>query len=276
MSTPPRWFDSFGDPVVIIGTAVSVILGVLFYVRSDVGTALGVFAGLLGITITLQVQALAVGQQRADAASKTVRTVEKIESISWLPEYVEQLVMLIGHVEENLPETATRLSRQTVDECVSRLTDLQRGHFRPTYGDQRLFLTLTAEVANTMLATSAQEVDLGWWTSPRSDKYWQLQIEALKRGVKITRVFIYHDWNKPLADLAKMQADAGVTVYRVKRENIPPGLVADMVIWDRICGYETESNAAGQAIQNFFTFAAYDIDKLSRDFEIVRAVASPL
>src|SRR4051812_27865505 len=129
MNSPPRRFESLRDPVLLIGTAVSVILGVLFYFRSDVGTALGVFAGLLGITITLQVQALVAGQQRAVAASRTARTAEKIESISWLPEYVEQIVTTIAHVEDNLPEAVSRLSRQTVDECVSRLTDLQRGHF---------------------------------------------------------------------------------------------------------------------------------------------------
>ena len=262
------------DPVLIIGTVTSVILAVLFYVRADVATALGVFAGLLGITITLQVQALVLGQRRTATASRIARAVESMESVPWLTEYVERIVTQIRHIQDHFPETASTLSRQTFDECVSRLTDLQRGHFKPTYGDQRLFLLLTAGVSRAMLATSAQDVDLLWWTSPRSDKYWELQRQALKRGVQITRVFIYHEWTKPLAQLARMQAQAGVEVYRVERDRLAPGLITDMVIWDRTCGYETRSNAAGQAAENFFTFASQDIDKLSRDFEVIRVASS--
>jgi hypothetical protein len=127
-----------------------------------------------------------------------------------------------------------------------------------------------------MLATSAQEIDVEWWNSPRSEKYWELHLRALNRGVKVVRIFIYHDWTKSLADLAKRQAEAGIEVYRVERGQLTPGLVTDIVIWDRVCGYETQSNAAGQATQNFFTFAAHDIDKLARDFELVRTLASPL
>lgn len=276
MSKPRHLFGALTDPVLIIGTALSVLLGVLFYFRTDIGTAMGVFATLVGITITLQVQALLTEKQRSVSETRTARMVNKIESIPWLPGYVEQMAEYVDHVVDNLPKPATSLARQTIDDCLSRLIDLQRGHFRPIYGDQRLFLALTAEVNDTMLATSAQEIDVEWWNSSRSDKYWDLHLQALNRGVKVVRIFIYHDWTKPLADLAKKQADAGVEVYRVKRGQLTPGLVVDMVIWDRVCGYETQSNAAGQPTQNFFTFAAHDIDKLARDFELVRTVASPL
>ncbi len=276
MSNSRHLFGSLTDPVLIIGTVLSVLLGVLFYFRTDIGTAMGVFATLLGIAVTLQVQSLVTEQRRSSAETRTARMVSKIESVSWLPDRVEQIAEHVGNVVDNLPQSATSLAQQTVDDCLSRLTDLQRGHFNAVYGDQRLFLTLTAAVSDTMLATSAQEIDVEWWNSPRSEKYWEINLQALKRGVKVVRIFIYHDWTKSLADLAKKQADAGIEVYRVERGQLPPRLVADIVIWDRVCGYETQSNAAGQATRNFFTFAADDIDRLARDFEVVRTVASRL
>jgi hypothetical protein len=76
MVNPRRWSTLLLDPVLIVGTVLSVVLGVLFYVRSDINTALGVFAGLLGVVIALQVQSVLLMHKRISITTKSGRIME--------------------------------------------------------------------------------------------------------------------------------------------------------------------------------------------------------
>ncbi len=253
-----------------MGTATSVALGVLFYARADIKTALGVFAGLLGVTITTQVQSIVLTNRRIDVATRSGRMLEALETISWLPPLIEEITSHITRVERDYSATpAVELCQQVLQDCLDRVNDLQRGHFEPAYGDQRLFNALTSKAVKQIRATSAQEMDLAWWLSPRSEPYWELQREALGRKVTITRVFIYSKWNDDLDQLARKQSQAGIEVRTVHRGRLPPRLVTDMVIWDETCGYETRSNAAGEPVINFFTLAAQDVEKMRHDYEAI-------
>lgn len=264
------------DPVLLLGTAISAGLGVLFYGRPDPKTAFGVFAALLGITITLQIQAILMAQRGIAAESQKNRLTAALERIPWLLPSIETIPRTIATVQDKFGTSAApALCKQAVQDCIDQLSRLETGHYQPDYGDLRLFNFLTSAATKTIRATSAQGLDLAWWFSTKSEQYWRLQIAAMGRGVEIKRIFIYSSWTAKLASLVHAQSQARIKVWTLPASALPRHLITDMVVWDESCGYETRSNATGEPVVNFFTLVPHEIEKMKLDFDGLLEVATP-
>lgn len=258
------------DPVLIFGTLFSVALGVVFYLRQGVAPALATLAGLLGMVITLQIQAMLADRRRAEQQSRVGAMIAAIEEIDWLPGVLEPALRAARHVQREFEGTpAVDVCREAFGRCLGTLVDLERGHFSTPYGDNGLFLSLITHTRRTMCATSVPTVDLDWWRQPVGRQYWQAQLEALARGVTIRRVFIYDTWTDGLDALAREQAAAGVTVRRIRGDRLAPNLRIITAIWDGTCGHELSYTAGGDANADSFTVSPPDLDRLMRQFEAI-------
>ncbi|MGP3958189.1 hypothetical protein ACTWPT_19455 [Nonomuraea sp. 3N208] len=265
------------DPVLIIGTTLSVLLGVIFYVREDTAQGLALVAGLIGGVITLQVQTLLREKRRVDHETTVGQLVSTIEKIPWLPDLMVPMLRAAKHVEREYPGTpAVDACRAAFEECLRTLTDLERGHFRTPYGDNAVFQRLIDQTEHTMCATSVPSVDLTWWREPVGRQYWQAQLNALKRGVKIRRVFIYREWSDELDELAREQIAAGVRVRRVHVDRLPTAMRVISALWDGSCGHELSYTAAGEAVYDTFTVSPPDLERLMTQFEMIERSAVEL
>jgi hypothetical protein len=258
------------DPVLVIGTLVSVALGVLFYLRQDLAPALATVAGVLGLVITLQVQAMLQDRRDAEHQSRVGSMIAAIEEIPWLPDVMEPALQAARHVEHEFEGTpAVNICREAFDRCLGTLVDLDRGHFSTPYGDRGLFLSLIKNTRRMMCATSVPAVDFDWWLEPAGRQYWKAQVDALAQGVTIRRVFIYQTWPSELDALAREQAEAGVVVRRIHNDRLPPSLRIITAIWDGRCGHELSYTAGGDATADSFTVSATDLERLTRQFEAI-------
>ncbi|MEV4565365.1 hypothetical protein AB0K12_16500 [Nonomuraea sp. NPDC049419] len=265
------------DPVLVIGTALSVLLGVIFYVREDTAQGLGMVAGLIGGVITLQVQTLLREKRRIDHETRVGQMVATIEKIPWLPDLMVPMLRAAKHVEREYAGTpAADACRVAFEDCLRTLADLERGHFRTPYGDNAVFQRLIDQTKATMCATSVPSVDLTWWREPVGRQYWQAQLDALARGVTIRRVFIYHEWSEDLEALAREQVAAGVRVRRVHVDRLPPAMRVISGVWDGTCGHELSYTAAGEAVHDTFTVSPPDLERLMTQFEMIERSAVEL
>ncbi|MEU4576981.1 hypothetical protein ACBI99_36045 [Nonomuraea sp. ATR24] len=274
MKRPAKRHSIIVDPVLIIGTGLSVLLAVIFYVREDAAQALGTVAGLIGGVITLQIQTLLREKRRIDHETRVGHMVSTIEKIPWLPDLMEPMLRAAKHVEREYKGTpAEDACRNAFEECLRTLADLERGHFRAPYGDAGVFLKLIEQSRESMCVTSVPSVDLSWWLQPVGRQYWQAQVEALRRGVEIRRVFIYHEWTDALDALAREQIEAGVKVRRVQVDRLPPAMRVITGVWDGACGHELSYTAAGEAVHDTFTVSPPDLERLMRQFEMIERSA---
>ncbi|GAB2707811.1 hypothetical protein [Nocardia thraciensis] len=256
------------DPVLVVGALISVTVAVIFYVRPDTKSAFGVFAGLLCAALTLQIQTITMERRHMVADARRQRTLDAIDSISWLPDVLDSILESATRVERQFGATpAAEAFRNSFQSCLAALADLERGHFTMPYGDLSMTYSLTRNCRKTLWATSVQDIDLSWWTSPKSQTYWTLQQDALRRGVSITRVFIYTTLTDELERLAGVQRDAGLNILLVDGKQLPPQLKTDIVIWDESCAYETRSNASGEPILNFYTVSQQDVQNMVHQFQ---------
>ncbi|WP_049572154.1 hypothetical protein [Nonomuraea sp. SBT364] len=275
MKRPAKRHSIIVDPVLIIGTGLSVLLAVIFYVREDAAQALGTVAGLIGGVITLQIQTLLREKRRIDHETRVGHMVSTIEKIPWLPDLMEPMLRAAKHVEREYKGTpAEDACRNAFEECLRTLADLERGHFRAPYGDAGVFLKLIEQSRESMCVTSVPSVDLTWWLQPVGRQYWQAQVDALKRGVVIRRVFIYHEWTDGLDALAREQLEAGVKVRRVHVDRLPPAMRVITGVWDEACGHELSYTAAGEAVHDTFTVSPPDLERLMRQFEMIERSAT--
>lgn len=277
MNKPTRKSSLNLDPVLIVGTIISIGLAIVFYVRQDTAQALGTVAGLIGGVITLQVQTLLREKRRIEHETRVGNMISAIEKIPWLPDLMEPMLRAAKHVEREFKDTpAEDACRAAFEECLGTLADLERGHFRAPYGDNGLFLSLIENTQESMCVTSVPTVDLTWWLEPVGRQYWQAQVDALQRGVEIRRVFIYHDWSDELDVLAREQVKAGVHVRRVHADRLPVAMRVITGVWDGSCGHELSYTAGGEAVHDSFTVSPPDLERLSRQFEMIERSAEEL
>lgn len=263
--------------ILVSGVVLSSVLGVFFYFRTDLGTAFGTFAGLIGITITLQIESLLRSRQAREQATRHQRLLTRIEGTTWMPELLDRALAAHGLVEQNhRAGFAADLARKAFEDCRAQLESLARGRYSTSDIDESPnspVLKLTENTRTSMLATSAGE-DLLWWLdTPSTRTYWRLNLEAMARGVIIKRILIYRTWSDDLERLAKTQHEAGVHIMRVNEEQLPRPLRLNLVVWDSDCAMEPEYNSAGEWVNTTFTFGPQDLALAFDRFKLIESCA---
>jgi hypothetical protein len=265
--------------ILVSGVALSTVLGVVFYFRTDVNTALATFAGLIGTTITLQVESLVRARRGHEAATRQQRLVAQMEATAWMPELLDRALGAYHAIERTHGSTmAVELAHEIFEDTRLRLEELRRGRYVSPDSDESprsAFYRLTERLRTSMLATSAGS-DLDWWQDPSESRIvWRLNEQALRRGVTITRIFIYRTWTDELDAVAKTHHAAGVHVLRVAERQLPPMLRLNLVIWDATCAHEPQYNTGGEWISSSFTSAEQDLAVMLDRFKQIESQAEP-
>ncbi|MFC3381567.1 hypothetical protein [Couchioplanes azureus] len=215
----------------------------------------------------------AVPSQRGNDRD-TVVIPQPLDEAPWVQIAVRDALDAAVNIEAKYAGTmATVLCRKIMDDCLDQLRDLQRGHFEAPFDDNWLVYALTERTKDRLLATSVEEVDLKWWQSAAGHTYWRLHREALARGIRVQRIFIYRDWTDDHETLARRQRDAGVRTLRVQRDQLSADLRVDMILWDDVCGYQSRVNSSGEAITNNYTFDKYDLNQMLDQYKIIESCA---
>ncbi len=263
------------DPVLIIGLLLSVALGVFLYFVSDTSFVLGTLVSLVGTALALQLDLVMRVERKLHKEDAQSQLMCLLEQIPWLPAEVKDIAVSLNTVSalENQDGYLLDVARKALDECARTLDDLTRGQIRVSSDDNEALFVQTARAKEYILATSIPYVDLKWWCSDIGRKYWDANVAAMGRGVRVERVFVYQEWTDQLQELAEEQAAAGAIIWAVHRDKVPHALRIDMIVWDRSFSYEIRLNSDGEEIENLYSVNASDIDRKIHCFDIIRSCA---
>jgi hypothetical protein len=162
---------------------------------------------------------------------------------------------LIEHVAGISPD-APPLVRAFVQLEVNRVSELLRGLTvnEATYDgeDQDWLLNLTRCADHTIDAVSIPEVDAAgntyhsFWQSHLGRRYMDLQRQAIRRGVRVRRVFVTERdemANDPvLQRICRFQDGSGIEVRLLSPSAVPDeirGQITDYILFDDRLSYET-------------------------------------
>lgn len=200
----------------IIGLAVSLVGGAALSLLSD-DVALGIIGGLVGSAITLQLETLQAVARRGEQDRRVVDVV----AVAAAEPAVRQLLSALPRAVDamGLDPFFQEVSRRRIREFAGFIRHLGNKQLEGRVSTGEL-VTFLNSAQKTVRATSMSRHERDFWATEGA-AYWQANVEALRRGVQIERIFICEQPNDPITEEEiRRQVDEEVTVYRVEESRL--------------------------------------------------------
>ncbi|GAB4104350.1 hypothetical protein AB0C50_24180 [Micromonospora taraxaci] len=260
------------DPVALVGITLSITLSIALDLSNAASGVESLLAGLMGITISLLVDSLARAERRFH-----LRTL--LEGPPWLAQTTTELAGAIRDATEQHAGTRVAVEAQRRYEQF-RLEAEQLAYGRivrrgdedeDLAGATRTCLHRLDGLTNVMPRVSGE---LSWWRSEIGRRYWEANVEALQRGVQVTRVFVYANLTEELSALVEKQRAAGARVGLLPLGVVSPQLHVNLTLWDLSSCWEARMTAHGEIGENQFSVNRTDVARLTRVFDLCASAAT--
>ncbi|MEU0551442.1 hypothetical protein [Micromonospora sp. NPDC005979] len=260
------------DPVALVGITLSITLSVLLDLTGAASGVESLLAGLMGITISLLVDSLARAERRFH-----LRTL--LEGPPWLAHTATEVVVAMREATEQHAGTRVAVeARRRYEQFRLEAEQFAQGRVirrgdeaEDLLGATRACVHRLDALTNVMPRASGE---LSWWRSEIGRRYWEANVEALRRGVRITRVFVYATLTDELSDLAGRQRAAGARVGLLPFGAVGPHLLVNLTLWDSSSCWEARMTAHGEIGENQFSVNRADVERLTRVFDACASAAT--
>jgi hypothetical protein len=270
----PLRVSAYTDPIALAGIGLSVVGSVLLDLTNAASGAESFLACLMGVTVSLVLDSTIRAERR-------YRIRGMIESAPWFGEVLVPLAAAAGDIERRygagpIADEARRRYRHLAEH----LDELCHGQITRPGDDYQDLLASTRSCEHTLHAVASvlahlPENGAGWWTNDLGREYWQANLDALHRGVRIKRLFIYSVMTDELTELVAEQEDAGVVVGLVPADAVDSALWHNLAIWDGASAWEARLNATGKIVGNTFTVNETDLTRLHAAFRTCERAGHP-
>lgn len=262
------------DPVAVGGIVLSIGLSVTLDLTNAATGVESLLAGLMGITVSLLVDSLVRAERRFH-----LRTL--MSGAPWLTAAVVPIVEGTREATERYPDSrVAEEARRRFERFVAETEQLRAGRIirpaddhRDMFGGTRDCTARLEALTNVMPRASGE---LSWWTSDVGRHYWTVNLEALRRGVQITRIFAYATMTDELRELLEEQRRAGVRVGLLPWGAVDRSLHLNLILWDGTSSWEGRMSAHGEISEHHFSVNPADLDRLDRAFRSCENIATYL
>ena len=254
------------DPIVVVGLLVSVAVSFSLDLTGLATGAESILAGMMAAIITLLLDSIARSERRYELR-------RALDAPDWVAGTLRDVVESTRHIAVHysatpiVPEVRDRLAR-----FQDELEDLAKGRIVRSGSDYRYLIEQTRACEHRLDAvTNIRDTSgggVGWWTSEVGRQYWQENLEAIGRGVVVTRLFAYVHLTTALAELVDEQRAAGVRVGLIRTGTVDNALHVNLAIWDGERAWEARVNAHGDIVANVFTVNEHDLGRLDAAFRV--------
>ncbi|MEU7924985.1 hypothetical protein [Micromonospora sp. NPDC049801] len=253
------------DPVALVGITLSISLSVLLDLTNAASGVESLLAGLMGITISLLVDSLARAERRFH-----LRTL--LDGPPWLVHTTTEVAAAMRAAAEQHAGTRVAVEAQRryeqfrlEAEHLAQGRIIRRGdEDEDLVGATRTCAHRLDALTNVMPRASGE---LSWWRGEIGRRYWEANVDALRRGVRITRVFVYATLTDELSDLVGRQRAAGARVGLLPFGAVGPHLLVNLTLWDSVSCWEARMTAHGEIGENQFSVNRTDVERLTRVFD---------
>jgi hypothetical protein len=235
--------NAYLDPVALTGIALSMVVSLLLDVTGAAGGVDSFQACLMGITISLVLDSIVRAERR-------FRIRDLIAATPWLDKVLGPLADATAQVERRYAGTVVESeARSRYAALGADLDELCHGRIRRSRDDYEYLLRSTRECGRTLHAVTNVLAErsghgMDWWSGGIGRDYWQANLDAIGRGVRISRIFIYTELTAELIELAAAQEEGGVQVGFAAAGDLDPEMLHNLAIWDDASAWEARLNAA--------------------------------
>ncbi len=261
-----RFVDSF----IIVGAIVSIALafGLWF---SGIDTVESLMIGLLGLVLSVLLDILIRLQTGQWQLLDTLGLLNSLHKHPHLSVKIRIIVnCYLELIERNKGDLFCDRSHIVLENTRITMQELAQGRLCATPEEQiNLDTTLMKNAKQSVWSTSYVSPE-AWWKTPEGRKYWDENVSALRRGVKISRIFILpRGSSKELVDILEEQQNADVDVWVAQEKQIPPGLAEDYMIVDHKVVSTAELTREGRIRNPVFSIDPLEVEKAKRRYELL-------
>jgi hypothetical protein len=255
-------------PILYIGVGFSVALSIVLLavgVDQSASVIIGLCATILSLLIELIARVAGMEQRLVDVTGLGRRLATDRDLFTSVSSMVNDYQRVAGEQRYRL---FSDRAKHIVAECADGLHDLVEGHMTlPPLSQYSFGLSGIEGLHRTIKATSYVDAEK-FWNSVAGEKYFQKNIEMLRRGVQVTRVFI---GDRPT--MARFQAvvmrhrQAGIRVLVALVDEIPRELFEDYLIGDDEVLTQLQLTHDGQARAERISIDANEVRRAVNNFD---------
>jgi hypothetical protein len=255
----------------ILIAVASAILG-LWLGGDKVSPGESVLIGLVGLVLSLELDIL-LRMDRRDQLTGL------IDGPPWVAAHMTRISSSLDAVTATFGDTIVQgEAEQRLAAFAVELDELAQGRVRTGAEDVRYLMTATLRCKRELVAiTNLQPNGDGtsWWDSAIGQNYWRENVNAIRRGVRVGRIFITDDDDvgEALEAIVSTQCDAGADVFVIPRRLVPMKYQRNIAIWDDDVAWEADMNAAGLPIEYVYAHSRHDIERLRRIYDVLHHTA---
>jgi hypothetical protein len=267
----------------IIGTIISLLFVVLTWRQSSAPKVNSLIAGLIGLLLTIAVDVRLsiyslndVFKERDEKMAAVFGPMYKAAQSDVLRPVVFGLLDTQERLQERANDVLSRVYSARLEQVAESLFPMQSGRMEVDERDLLSFTTLVIRSAQVSVDATSYVDPATWWTSGLGPQYLVANSDAITRGVKIRRIFIFRDTAECLAarDILSDQLALGVDLYVAFEGNLPSSSRADVIIVDNaLSGRMDLSNRAGRGA--VFLSDEFSIREVQSVFETAVKNAHP-
>lgn len=201
------------DPIILIGLFVSVGISI-FMVLMGNDSVTSLIIGLLSTIVTLLIDIVS-RIQKAESTLLAANDLAKLFSKSKVSSDIRELAHNYDLIGMHRFEHYYKIANAQIIECKMRIRELASGNI---YVQAKSLEEYSAYMAFTDAQTSVKAVDFGeprFWLSESGQKYLKINQEAVKRRVKVTRIFAIDEKQENSKKILKDQMTAGIQTLTI-------------------------------------------------------------
>jgi hypothetical protein len=254
------------DAIQIVGFVISaaVSIGLLVAGQDKVASV------TLGFVLAILTQLFDIQKRLNDSEERLLQANALSKALyrdEWLLKHINQIVRDYQSVKGKWFELFKRRAEDTVIESRNVLHSMAEGYLivdlRSSF---RLGPESLAIAKKSLKAVAAAELD--YWRSSHAQKYLQANAEAVRRGVKFTRVFVHTpDTLRGFVDILEQQQSLGIDVYVAFPDNVPVELCEDYLIVDDKIFAKLELTNDGRAREQRISIDTVEIERMTKRFD---------
>jgi hypothetical protein len=259
---------AYSDPIAMVGIGLSIVVSAVLDLTGLASGPESLLAALMGTTLSLVLDSIVRSERR-------FRLRGALEAAPWFSGKIFPIADRVTEIVREYPESlVVSEAIQKFEQLHDELDELRRGRIVRGRNDATYLMAAVGSCQTTMVAATnfvahrPGEGGLDWWASDIGLHYWQANIEAMRRGVRITRIFTYAEMTTELESLVSQQRDAGVRLGLLRRGLVDPALHLNFVVFDGAGAWEARMNAHGEIAANIFTVNAFDIGRIRSAFDL--------
>lgn len=213
----------------ILGACIGTLSAVLLGIYTNIETVVSITAGVCVTIVFMQVGEIA----HRDKIGEILGTYYRVRENPALKVYVEQLIEKYLSIETLDDSDFTKNANGMLESLLDELSVLADGQLHIGVYEELLVAIEHLARCKHELRVSSWQDKIEYWESTEGKNYNNAQIELIKSGKKITRVFILNGNELPLyKDVLSEQSQAGIEVRIADEEEIPSDLLEAYILYD--------------------------------------------